>query len=404
MKKTITYIVIIAAIVGIAIWFFTRPAKVAATSYLTSKVLKGDLNVTVTATGTINPDSNIAVGTQVSGIISKIFVDFNSTVKKNQLLALIDTTPLKEAENDARATLEKAKAVVYQTKAAFERTKILLAGKAAAQADYDVAEANYKSAVADELSAEAQLDKAVTNFKYAYIRAPISGTVVSRNVDVGQTVAASFSTPTLFMIANNLKKMQVQAAVDETDVGQVVLGQQTVFTVDAYPNLNFYGKVSQIRLQPTVTNNVVNYTIIVEVPNDELKLMPGMTANITFQVISHKNVLEIPARALTFTPPGMSGPSNADSLKSKKADKDSSAMASGTPNVKKHGKIWLIDANDSLKMVKVNIGISNGTLTEIEGDVKEGDKVATGISTVANPDATAAKSPFAPSFPSRGKK
>src|SRR6185437_4896388 len=198
-KKTIIWSIIIILVAAGIIFFLTRPKKAVQTSYLTSKVVRGDLNVTVTSTGTLNPDSNIAVGTQVSGIISKIFVDFNYHVKKNQLLALIDTTPLKEVENDARATLEKARANVFQTKKAYDRTRQMLAGKAAAQADLDVAEANYKSAAADQLSAQAQLDKAITNFKYAFIKAPISGTVVSRNVDIGQTVAASFTTPTLFM-------------------------------------------------------------------------------------------------------------------------------------------------------------------------------------------------------------
>ncbi len=296
-RKIIIWSIIALLVAGGVVFYLTLPAKAPKTSYLTSKVIKADLNVTVTSTGLLDPDSNIAVGTQVSGIISKIFVDFNYKVKKGQLLALIDTVPLKEAENDARAALAKTKANVFQTQKAYERTKELLNGKAAAQADLDLAEANYKSAKADQMSAQAQLDKAITNFKYAFIKAPISGTVVSRNVDIGQTVAASFTTPTLFMIGNDLTKMQVQAAVDETDIGQVFLGQEAVFYVDAYPNMKFHGKVTQIRLQPTVTNNVVNYTVIIEVPNPDLKLLPGMTANITYKVQYHKYVIKIPAKA-----------------------------------------------------------------------------------------------------------
>lgn len=400
--RTIIYLIIAILIAGGAIFYFTRPAKAQKTAYLTTKVQRGDLNVTVTSTGTLNPDSNIAVGTQVSGIISKIYVDFNYTVKKNQLLALIDTTPLKEAENDSRAALAKTKANVFQTQKAFERTKVLLQGKAAAQADYDVAEANYKSAMADAMSAQAELDKAVTNFKYAFIRAPISGTVVSRNVDIGQTVAASFSTPTLFMIANDLTKMQVQAAVDETDIGQVILGQQAVFTVDAYPVRKFYGTVSQIRLQPTVTNNVVNYTVIIEVPNPDLKLMPGMTANITFQVQSHKNVLLIPSKALNFNPPGYEKPRKTDSVKGNNSKIKSDSLAgSAYPPVKKFGHVWVI-SGDSIRKVKVELGITNGMQTEITGELNEGEQVITEISTASNPDATAAKSPFTPSFGSRG--
>jgi HlyD family secretion protein len=396
MKKYLVYIIIGLIIAGGAVYYFTRPKKEKGTSYLTTKVVRQDLNVTVTATGIINPDSNIAVGTQISGKIAKIFVDFNSKVKEGELLALIDTTPLQEAVNDARATLEKTKAMVFQTQKAFERSKILLEGKAAAQADYDLAEASYKSALADKLSATANLNKALNNLKYAYIRAPISGTVVSRNVDVGQTVAASFTTPTLFMIANNLKKMQVQAAVDETDIGLVEMGQQVIFTVDAYPSLNFYGKVSQIRLQPTVTNNVVNYSVIVEVDNSDLKLMPGMTANITFQVLSHKNVLTVPTRALTFSPEGSEKPVRKDTARSKPNNK-SGSIVTGNARVVKHGKVWIV-AGDSIKLVRVTLGISNGTLTEVEGDIKEGDEVATGIASADNPNATPAKSPFTPSF------
>jgi len=400
-RKTIVYLILGLLIAGGVIFYFTRPAKAKKTSYLTSKVTRGDLNITVTSTGILNPDSNIAVGTQVSGIISKIFVDFNYKVKKHELLALIDTTPLKEAENDARATVEKANANVFQTQKAFERVKVLLQGKAAAQADYDLAEANYKSALADRSSAFAQYAKAKTNFSYAFIRAPIAGTVVSRNVDIGQTVAASFTTPTLFMIANDLTKMQVQAAVDETDIGQVVLGQQVLFYVDAYTNKKFYGTVTQIRLQPTVTNNVVNYTVIIEVPNKELKLMPGMTANITFQVESHKNVLMIPSKALTFNPsssektpkPEQSRQGGGPKPEKPKIPKDSAA--------RKHGIVWVV-SGDSLKKVKVTLGITNGMQTEVTGDIIEGDLVVTDISTADNPDAAQVKSPFAPSFGGRG--
>ena len=402
-RKIIIWSIIAVLVAGGVIYFLKRPAKTAPTSYLTSKVIKGDLNVTVTSTGLLNPDSDIAVGTQVSGIISKIFVDFNYKVKKGELLALIDTVPLKEAVNDARATLAKAEASVFQTQKAYERTKELLKGKAAAQADLELAEANYKSALADRLSARALLDKSITSFKYAFIKAPISGTVVSRNVDIGQTVAASFTTPTLFMIGNDLTKMQVQAAVDETDIGQVFLGQSAIFYVDAYPNRKFYGKVTQLRLQPTVTNNVVNYTVIIEVPNPDLKLLPGMTANITFQVQTHKDVLQIPAKALTFNPPGYAKPKKPGDAKSKSMDNRVTTAAPGPDTIpaKKFGHVWII-AGDSLRELKVNVGISNGTQTEVSGDIKEGDLVVTDISSAGNPDAATVKSPFAPSFGGRG--
>jgi HlyD family secretion protein len=362
--------------------------------YLTAGIERGDLNVTVTASGSISPDSNIAVGTQVSGVLAKIFVDYNSNVNKGELLALLDVTPLKANVNDAEANLEKAEAQVFQTQKAFERTRLLLAGKASAQADYDLAEANYKSALAERVSAKALLDRAMINLRYAYIRAPISGTVVSRNVDVGQTVAASFTTPTLFTIANNLKKMQVQASVDEADIGQVALNQKVIFTVDAYPDLNFSGKVSQIRLQPSVVSNVVNYMVIIEVPNPDLKLMPGMTANITFQVHSKKNVLIVPAKALTFTPPS----ATKESAGAHQKKNDTSGTGNLRPYGLSHDRLWIL-SGDSIRQVQVKPGLSNGSMVEVEGNIREGDQVITAMTSAGS--ANVAKSPFTPTMPSR---
>ena len=302
-RKYWLIIAVIVVIAGIGGYFVLRTREKNDYQWRTAKLERGDVKVVVTATGTLSADTTVQVGTQVSGTISKIFVDFNSVVKKGQVIAIIDTTFLAAAVTDARASLNKATVQVDLTKRNFDRTKQLFNDKVMAQADYDQAYSNYESAKADALSAKASLDRALINLHYATIKAPVSGVVVSRAVDVGQTVAASFNTPTLFSIANDLTKMQVQASIDEADIGKIQVGQDVTFTVDAYDNLTFKGKVYQIRLQPTVLQNVVNYTVIIDVPNPDMKLLPGMTANITVKIQEADSVLRIPASALRFNPP-----------------------------------------------------------------------------------------------------
>ena len=265
-------------------------------------VKKGSIINTITATGTVQADTTVLIGTQVSGVIKKIYVDFNSNVRKGQLLAEIDKTPLETQVQQAQASLDDAKSeVVFQT-ATYERYKALLDKKLVAQADYDQVKYNYDKARSNLKTAQAGYDKAMVNLNYASIYSPIVGIVLNRAVDQGQTVAASFNTPNLFTIGNDLSMMQVQANVDEADIGQVRISQPVDFTVDAYPNETFKGSVRQIRLQPVVTSNVVTYTVIVNAPNPEKKLMPGMTANITVLVQKVDSVPVIPAKALRFTP------------------------------------------------------------------------------------------------------
>jgi HlyD family secretion protein len=272
-------------------------------TYRFDKVTEGDLNVYVTATGTINAVTSVDVGTQVSGIISKLYADFNSVVKKGQVIAQIDSTFLVQSVKDAQASLEKAKAQNAESKRNLDREKVLLDRGLDSQLNYDAALTTYESSQADLKSAEAALDRAKINLAYATIYAPIDGVVINRAVNVGQTVAASFSSPTLFTIANDLRKMQVETTVDETDIGSVSVGQEATFTVDAYPNDNFVGTVSQIRLAPQSIQNVVNYIVIVDVNNDQLKLMPGMTANVKILVAGAKNVMRVSNMALRFQPP-----------------------------------------------------------------------------------------------------
>ena len=256
---------------------------------------------TVTATGTIQPLEQVEVGTQVSGEIDKIFVDYNSVVKKGQLLAELDKSNLLENLRQAEASVRSAESELEYSKTSFERTKQLYEANAATQIAYDESRNSLVKAETSLQNAQSNLDKAKVNLGYAEIYSPIDGVVLSREVEVGQTVAASYSTPTLFSIANDLTQMKVEANIDEADIGQVVVGQKVTFSVDAYVDDTFYGEVQQIRLQPTTTNNVVTYTVIITAHNPELKLLPGMTASVTI-VTEEETGLAVPSEALSFIP------------------------------------------------------------------------------------------------------
>ena len=406
---------------------------------------KGDVSVEVTASGTINPHYLIQVGTQVSGTISQIFVDFNSRVKKDQLVALIDTTFLYAAVEDAAAAKNKALSQQVLTQNTAKRTKDLFDKGLAAQADLDQATADFESAKANLISAQAELDRAKINLAYARIVSPITGVVVNRNVDVGQTVAASFNTPTLFTIADDLTKMQVQASIDEADIGQIHTGQKAQFTVDAYPSRQYAGTVSQIRLQPTTVQNVVTYTVMIDVDNPDLSLLPGMTANITVSVQQAHDVFKVPAAALKFAPPGYQSPwagheksdghdsssglghwkhgeggsdsamfhktdANAQGTGWKKPDSaagrwhhgnrqaDSSTQKAAVGNAnsndpKNWGRIFILENGKPLR-VPVRIGLSNGGFTAIEGDVQEGLAVIMGMVTPSSAKPSQTATPF----------
>ncbi len=256
---------------------------------------------TVTATGTIQPLEQVEVGTQVSGEIDKIFVDYNSVVKKGQLLAELDKSNLLENLRQAEASVRSAESELEYSKTSFERTKQLYEANAATQIAYDESRNSLVKAETSLQNAQSNLDKAKVNLGYAEIYSPIDGVVLSREVEVGQTVAASYSTPTLFTIANDLTQMKVEADVDEADIGQVQVGQKVTFSVDAYIDDIFYGEVQQIRLQPTTTNNVVTYTVIITAHNPDLKLLPGMTASVTI-VTEEETGLAVPTEAITFKP------------------------------------------------------------------------------------------------------
>ncbi|HVN57977.1 MAG TPA: efflux RND transporter periplasmic adaptor subunit [Bacteroidales bacterium] len=420
-------------------------------TYETAVAKKGTIINTITATGTIQADTTVAIGTQVSGVISHIYVDFNSEVHKGELLAVLDTTPLKTQVRQAEASLDDSKGAVEYNKATFERYQALLDKKLVAQADYDQIKYNYIKSLADLKNAKANYDKAIVNLNYATIYAPIKGVILNRAVDQGQTVAASFSTPNLFTIANDLTRMHVEAAIDEADIGQVKPGQPVIFTVDAYPTESFRGDIRQVRLQPIVTSNVVTYTVIVNAPNPDKKLMPGMTANITVLVQKVDSVLTIPGKALRFTPDqaflteymknnpyrqgqgqrsGPAGSGRPDSTRIQRnlgqggqppqgqfgmgqAGQQGSGQgqfdfAAGGQQSKKPVMVWILN-DGKIRRTRVATGAIDGTNAEIKWGLKEGDTVVlsmtqAGKTSSASTTATnqTATSPFMPQRPAGG--
>jgi HlyD family secretion protein len=393
-------------------------------AFETYVVKKGSIINTITATGTIEADTTVLIGTQVSGVINKIFVDFNSVVKKGQLLAELDKTPLETQVKQAEASLDDSKSEVEFQKATYQRYQALLDKKLIAQADYDQVKYNYMKALSDLKTAQAGYDKAMVNLNYASIYSPIVGVVLNRAVDQGQTVAASFSTPNLFTIANDLTQMHVEADVEEADIGQVRVGQPVDFTVDAYPNDVFKGDVRQVRLQPVVTSNVVTYTVIVNAPNPDKKLMPGMTANITVLVQKVDSVLVVPGKALRFTPdasylaeynrnnPGADKPGDSGSQPYRNGlnrsaggpgQSNSGDFISGPVPVRRPVAVW-IKTGDKIHREHVITGAVDGVNTEIKSGLQEGDVV---ILSMNQPGKQAVQgtttSPFMPQRGRRGR-
>jgi HlyD family secretion protein len=369
-------------------------------SFETAIVKKGSIINTITATGTIQADTTVLIGTQVSGVIKKIFVDFNSVVKKGQLLAELDKTPLQTQVQQAQASLDDSKSEVEFQSAAYKRYQDLLDKNLIAQADYDQVKYNYNKAIANLKTSQAGYDKAIVNLNYASIFSPIDGVVLNRAVDQGQTVAASFNTPTLFTIANDLTQMQVQANVDEADIGQVRISQPVSFTVDAYPSETFTGDVRQIRLQPIVTSNVVTYTVIVNAPNPEKKLMPGMTANITVLVQRVDSVLVVPGKALRFTPDNAYMTAYMKNNPAGRNQVNTGQIQVSSQLGKRPVVVW-VKSGDLIRRTHVVIGAVDGTNTEIKSGLKDRDEVILSMSLAGKPGAktattTTTQSPFMP--------
>ncbi len=407
-KKTIIIIALIVVVLAAAA-FILRPKKIDASDIKieTAKVENGTISNVVEATGTLEAITTVEVGTQVSGIIDKLLVDFNTYVKKGQLLAKIDTTNLAAQLEQSRATLDNAKAELDYQQATYDRMAPLNEKKLISQTDYDQTVYNLNKAKASHNNALASHKRNQINLDYAMIYSPIDGIVLDKQVEEGQTVAASFNTPTLFTIANDLTQMQVEADIDEADIGKVQEGQRVEFKVDAYPDEVFNGIVTQVRLEPTVTNNVVTYTIIIAAPNPDYKLMPGMTATIEVFVLEKKDILVVPSKALRFTPDMTLMASYMGAPPKPEANGDMPEMPAGfnptqgNGNAKKGTVVWV--KNDSTFQPRpVKIGLDDDIHAEILDGLKPGDEVLISMEqSVKTEVQRSAGNPFMPGPPGR---
>jgi HlyD family secretion protein len=410
MKKKIIIISVLVVAVLVATFFIVRPKKVAVDNIKieTSTAKVGTISKTVTATGTLEAISTVEVGTQVSGIVKNIFVDFNSYVKKGQLLAKLDTTNLAAAMDQSRATLDNAKAELDYQQANYNRVAPLNEKKLISQSDYDQTVYNLNKAKASYNNALAQHRKNQINLDYALIYSPIDGIVLNRAVEEGQTVAASFNTPTLFTIANDLTQMKVEANVDEADIGQIKQGQRVEFTVDAYPDLTFGGEVTEVRLQPTITNNVVTYTIVISAQNPDYKLMPGMTAETNIYVLEKKDLLVVPSKALRFSPEEKLLWSFMSSQPKPEMPKGEATL--GMPEIGSSqgnaGKVVWVKNDSILRPVTVETGLDDDINIEITAGLKLGDEVILSMEeqTVAVEKTAATGNPFMPRPPGAAKR
>lgn len=393
MKKLskVWLVVAVVIIVAIVAWALSGSKKEEQISFETAAVAPANIMNSITATGTIEPVTSVTVGTQVSGIVSKLYVDYNSVVKKGQVIAELDKTNLMSQLNSAKTQLATAQSQLNYQTTNFNRYKTLYQKGLVAADDFDSAKLSYTQAKEQVAAAKEEVQRAQTNLGYATITSPIDGIVLSKSVEEGQTVAASFSTPELFTIAQDLTNMQVVADVDEADIGDVKEGERVSFTVDAYPDDTFEGTVKQVRQEATTTNNVVTYEVVISAPNADLKLKPGLTANVTIYTAERKDVLSVQSKALRFTP--------------QKETVGKMKILDQTGNAK--NKVWTIEGN-SIVAHKVNIGMTDGTNTQILNGISAGVKVVTGLNVTggeqddAQPNASSERSPFAPG--PRGKK
>ena len=411
MKTNYKKILIIAGAVVILFlaWFFFIRTPEKPVVLQSEKPTRGYIATSVTATGKIEPVDTVAVGTQVSGILKYLYVDFNTKVKKGQLIAALDKSLLQATLDQNKGNLQNAISQMNLQKNNYERQSLLFKTDAISKADYDSALYGYNSAKAQVAADQAAVRSAQKNLTYADIYSPIDGVILNRNISVGQTVAASFSTPTLFIIAKDITKMQVQANVDEADIGDVAKGERVTFTVDAFINDSFSGTVEDIRLHPSVSANVVTYTTIINAPNNDMKLKPGMTANIIIYTKEINNALLIPAKALTFTPDSTMAKDYiiqgavAHKTGHKKADAGGNAPHNvksrndSTGIVKQKAFVWLLSGK-TLTQKRIEIGLNDDQNVEVLRGLTANDMVVTGIATGTATTASAAPagSPFMP--------
>ncbi len=395
MRKALIVVVIIAGLAAGG-YFLWKNRNSSSTRYRFAEIKRGDIEKVISTTGTIETKGAVEVGTQVSGRIDKIYVDFNDRVRKGQLLAVLDTSLLEAAVEDAEANLEMAKAQYELALEEYKQNKPLYEKGIISKADFLKIEVQLRQRAAQLKAAETALARAKRNLDYAYIRSPIDGIVVERNVEEGQTVAASFNAPTLFVIAADLSKVEIHALVDESDIGQIREGMPVRFTVEAYPEKVFTGRVRQIRLKAEVIQNVVNYTVIIDAENPENLLLPGMTATVDFIVEQKRDVLLVPNAALRLRPTPSMLEEVKKNMKERLAklaerrkgssgsfnpEKFMERLLSGRSRGRGFGRLWVLDEKGRLMVIPVRTGISDGRMTEIVGGrgIKEGMKVIIGV-------------------------
>ncbi len=423
-KKKVKKIAFIAAaviVIAVAAWFLLQPSSTEGATFQFAKVDRGDIESVVSSTGTLSAVTTVQVGAQVTGRVSKLYVDFNNKVKKGQLICELDKSVLQNQVYDAQNNVTRARLQYEQSDLDLKRTKFLLDQNFKTQNDMDVAQYNFNVAKSNMKSAESNLERAKLNLSYAEIFAPIDGTVIDRKIDLGQTVTSGFSTPTLFLIANDLSKMQILASVDESDIGQIKEKLNVRFTVQSYPDRKFEGQVSQIRLSPTTVQNVVNYTVVVNVDNKDGTLLPGMTATLDFILGQVKKVLRVPNAALRVKPTTEMAQAMMKSFQEELAKRNpemakriqerlaSSGNRSGegsgggtmmfggqgnngnsSRRPKDSGMLWYQDENGKFKTLRVRTGITDGQFTEIKSDeVKEGMSIIKSVVQTVSPTAAA---------------
>jgi HlyD family secretion protein len=367
-------------VIVLVVWMCSGGKKEQKAEFSTAKVEKQNISTSITATGTIEPVTSVTVGTQVSGIVSKLYVDYNSIVKKGQIIAELDKTNLISELNRAKADLSSAQSTLNYETANYNRYKTLFDKGLISANDYENARLSFDKAQQTVRSSRENVQKAQTNLGYATITSPIDGVVLSKSVEEGQTVAASFNTPELFTIAQDLTDMRVIADIDEADIGGVKEGQRVSFTVDAYPDDKFEGQVTQVRQQATTESNVVTYEVVISAPNNDLKLKPGLTANVTIYTLEKNDVLAAPAKALRFMP--------TEALLSE---------GQSIEDVEAPTKVWTLEGN-VFKAHAVQVGTTNGMLTEIVGGISEGTEVLVDFTLSGDdaPEGQQAQNPFMP--------
>jgi len=396
--------VVVAALAAGAWAMFGRSEK-SVVPYLTAALDRGTVVQQVTTTGTLTAVTTVKVGSQVSGIIATLHADFNNRVTKSQILATLDPTPFEAQVNQTKAQLERTRVAALDAQSKLRRQQALFKAELASEDQLDSAKAAYDQAVAQVTELQAALDRAEANLQYSVIRSPIDGVVVSRDYDVGQTVAASFQAPTLFTIAEDLTRMQLTCDVDEADIGQVKVSQPVRFSVDTFPEREFRGLVEQIRLSPKATNNVVTYPVIVSVANQDLALMPGMTAEVHVEVARAENVLRVPAAALRFRPellglnggasrPGGSqggGSQGGGGMGGQRPGAGGQGAVGGSMSLARNaGRVFLAPAKpgESLRPIEFVTGLTDGQFFEVKkGDLAEGTTIVVGLATTQGQDA-----------------